>query len=145
MADDDIKTILKMLQKNDDNTNKASSENSDLLKALLTRKRSNENISSDERDELLENRFKTFTEKETFESGDKVQWKNGLRNKGGLKYSDTAIVINTIHPPIFDASKDSGSPYFQEPLDILIAFLDDDNDFITLHADSRRLTKKIRE
>jgi len=43
------------------------------------------------------------------------------------------------------AGNDSGSPYFREPLDIVLGFLNGDGDFITYHFDSRRFAPVIEQ
>ena len=46
---------------------------------------------------------------------------------------------------MIDAGNDSGSPYFREPLDIVLGFVDGDGDFITYHFDSRRFAPVIEQ
>lgn len=145
MSDEKLKSLINIYSKlSDSNENRIVSEKSDLdiLKAIMQSRASSRssNISKEEKVDLLQKRYDAFTDKKNFSIGDLVMWKPGLRNKGGLAYEDTAIITEIIDPPIFDQDKDSGSPYFREPLDLIIAFLDEDNDFITLHVDSRRLT-----
>lgn len=146
MSDDQLKSLINLysnINKSDKIISKSSkSDNLDsLVKALIESRNKPEknNLSKEEKIELLEKRYSAFIDKNTFNPGELVRWKPGLRNKGGLKYDDVAIVVDTLNEPIFDKDKDSGSPYFKEPLDMLIAFLDSDNDFIVLHVDSRRM------
>jgi len=71
------------------------------------------------------------------EVGQIVTWKPRLQNKR----SDGPFVVNEVLPePILDVNKESsGSPYFREPLDILVGMQDADDDFVIYHLDSRRL------
>lgn len=142
MSDDKLKSLLEIYKASENSTSKSSkSDLEPLVRAWLTSRNKSEknNLSKEEKVELLEKRYTAFSDKEIFKSGELVKWKPGLRNKGGLNYDDFAIVVDVLQEPIFDPEKDSGSPYFKEPLDMLVAFLDSDNDFIVLHVDSRRM------
>lgn len=75
---------------------------------------------------------------EPFQVGQIVRWKEGLRNKRAPRYGQPAVVVEILTKPERDKTKDSGSAYFNEPLDIVLGFLDEDGDFVTYHFDSRR-------
>ena len=124
MSDDKLKYVLELLGK------AAMDESSDL--------------GPEEKIVQLWEKYSEFCKTESFEAGDLVQWKPGLRNKGGLGDDDFAVVVDVLEDPVFDGAKDSGNPYFREPLDLVVAFLDSDDDFIVLHLDSRRL-RKVKE
>lgn len=81
---------------------------------------------------------KSFLTKNHFQSGDLVRWKMGLKNKKLPEEDASAIVIEVLDQPVFDDEKNSGTTYFREPLDVVIALLDDDGDFLTFHVDGRR-------
>lgn len=142
MSDDKLKSLIDLYSsiKKSDETAIKSMPSIDVAKLLSSREASDKyNLSKEEKFELLKMRYAVFLEKNEFCVGGLVKWKAGLINKAGLGYDDIAIVVNVLDEPIFDDDKDSGSPYFKEPLDLVIAFLDADNDFITLHVDSRRV------
>jgi hypothetical protein len=80
---------------------------------------------------------KSINQKHDFKTGDVVTWKSGLKNKKSPEYGNPAIVTRVLPIPIADKDR-SGSPYFNEPLDIVIGILDEDGDFLEYHADSRR-------
>lgn len=67
-----------------------------------------------------------------------VKWKPGLKNRRVPDYGEPAIVTAVLPSPIFDPSENSAaSPYFQEPLTIIIgAYLDDD--LLEFRVDGRR-------
>lgn len=69
-----------------------------------------------------------------------VRWKQGLKNKSLPEYNEPAIVWEILSSPRFDdtESASAGSPYFHEPLDLVIGILDEDEDFVLFHVDSRR-------
>jgi hypothetical protein len=73
-----------------------------------------------------------------FAKGQFVKWKSGLRNRRVLAYGEPAIVRAILPTPIFDPGENSAaSPYFQEPLTILIgAYLEDD--LVELRVDGWR-------
>lgn len=76
-----------------------------------------------------------------FSEGDIVVWKEGLKNRRMPNYGQRAIVISRLDEPVFDNNGESGSPYFREPLDLVIGFFDADDDFILFYYDSRRFQK----
>jgi hypothetical protein len=74
-----------------------------------------------------------------FKPGDLVVWKKGLRNKARPAPDEPVIVMQILESPLRDESKqDSGTPYFNEPLDLVLGLLDDDGDFVLFHYDKRR-------
>jgi len=73
-----------------------------------------------------------------FKSGDVVRWKKGLKNKKYPKEDQLCMVIEEKDDPIIQDSRDSGSPYYREPLDLVLALLDDDSDLVIFHYDKRR-------
>lgn len=86
----------------------------------------------------LEDQFNSFIEKNELKVGDKVRWKKGLRNKVFPLLTEKAIVLEVLKKPIISDKEDSGSPYFKEPLDLILATKDHDGDMLTLYFDSRR-------
>jgi hypothetical protein len=73
-----------------------------------------------------------------FAKGQFVKWKPGLKNRRIPDYGEPAIVTAVLPSPIFDPSENSAaSPYFQEPLTIIIGtYLDDD--LVEFRVDGRR-------
>ncbi len=70
--------------------------------------------------------------------GQFVKWKTGLKNKSLPDYGEPAIVRSVMSNPIFDPSEDgAGSPYFQEPLTLVIGVFADD-DLLEFRVDGRR-------
>ncbi len=72
-----------------------------------------------------------------FSPGQLVQWKPGLRNKRRPAYGEAAVVASILALPAHDTD-DASSPYFKEPLDIVLGMLDADGDLVLYHFDSRR-------
>jgi len=92
---------------------------------------------------ILNNLHKMITDSQGFKIGDIVQWKQSLRNKKRPYQHEPAIVVEILDPPIFDKTQDSGSPYFREPLDMIIGIADhsEKDDTISLllfHVDKKR-------
>jgi hypothetical protein len=80
-----------------------------------------------------------FNQVYEFKPGDLVVWKKGLRNKARPALSEPAIVIQILETPLKDPDKqDSGTPYFNEPLNLVLGLIDDDGDFVIFHYDKRR-------
>ncbi len=73
-----------------------------------------------------------------FAKGHFVKWKPGLKNRSAPDYGEPAIVTAVLPSPIFDPSENSAaSPYFQEPLTIVIGTYRDD-DLLEFRVDGRR-------
>lgn len=79
---------------------------------------------------------KSFAKKHEFSVGDIVTWKEGLKNKLS---KGPFVVMKVLPESVLDGSRDAGSTYFREPLDIILAFVDGDGDFMMYHNDSRRI------
>ena len=88
----------------------------------------------------LRERLQLLNAVETFQPGDIVTWKEGLRNKKHPLPGTAGIVVKVYDKPLYDMEVGCGSPYFREPLDIVIGVIDDDGDMICFHNDGRRFT-----
>jgi hypothetical protein len=75
-----------------------------------------------------------------FHKGQLVRWKAGLKNRAAPAYNEAVLVREILAAPVFDieASSCAGSPYFREPLTLVLALLDHDGDFVELRYDGRR-------
>lgn len=88
----------------------------------------------------LRDRQRQYTATEQFRVGDLVMWKDGLDNRTVPRPNHPAIVTRVYPAPIFcGESRSAGHPLFREPLDIVVAHLDEDGDFMEFHLDSHRL------
>lgn len=67
-----------------------------------------------------------------------AQWKPGMKNRRTPDYGVPMIVVEVLDKPTIDSAFESGSVYFRERLDIILGFLDEDDEFCMLHYDSRR-------
>ena len=67
-----------------------------------------------------------------------AQWKPGMKNRRTPDYGAPMVVVEVLEPPIIDTKFDSGSVYFRERLDLVLGFVDEDDEFYMLHYDSRR-------
>ena len=77
----------------------------------------------------------------TFRRGQFVRWKAGLKNRASPAYNDVAVVREVLAAPVFDACEQAscaGSPYFGEPLTLVLAILDPEGDFLEFRYDGRR-------
>jgi hypothetical protein len=88
---------------------------------------------------VYDQKVKLFlTEEPPIEPGDLVTWKNGLKNKKYPPENTPVCVIDVLSSPAIKDDRDSGSPYFREPLDLILAVADDDGDLMLYHYDRRR-------
>lgn len=90
----------------------------------------------DEKDLLAS--YKLFAIPPVFEIGQLVKWKKGFKNKKYPHETQPAVVVDILESPLRASNKESGSPYFNEPLDIALGFLDSDGDFLIYYYDKRR-------
>jgi len=71
--------------------------------------------------------------------GDVVKWKQGLKNKKRPYPNQPAIVIELLEKPLIERSgEETGSPYYREPLNIILGLFDDDDEFLMYYYDKRR-------
>ena len=74
----------------------------------------------------------------SFVKGQFVQWKPGLKNRKFPDNGEPVIVIAVLPTPIFDPAQTSASsPYFAEPLTLVIGTYRDD-DLLEFRVDGRR-------
>ncbi len=75
-----------------------------------------------------------------FKPGDTVRWKRGLKNKRFPADGQLAVVIKQLSAPLI-TDKDSGTAYFQEPLDLVLAVLDKEGELVVFYYDRRRFER----
>jgi len=76
-----------------------------------------------------------------FYKGQFVRWKPGLKNRKLPDYGEPAAVREVLPAPMFDPCEQAsctGSPYFGEPLTLVLAVLDPEGDFLEFRYDGRR-------
>ena|ERR1700733_14811994 len=82
--------------------------------------------------------YETFKKTHTFRPGQLVRWKESMQNKTLPAFGEPAIVVQVLHTPEIDEDAPASSPYFREPLDLVLAVIDEEGDFMPFHFDSRR-------
>lgn len=90
--------------------------------------------------DALTSRFASLTESASLSVGDLVVWKPLLKNRVRPAYDEPAVVIEILDKPVRNTEADPSSTYFREPLDIVLGLLDDDDEILVYHFDSRRFT-----
>ena len=99
-------------------------------------------VSEEKRKEIagkLPSIYKVFCKEYKFEEGQLVEWKEGLKNKVRPRLKEPAIVIKILKCPEIDTEKDSGTPYFKEPLDMIIGVIEEnEKNLLFFHVDKRR-------
>ena len=87
---------------------------------------------------LLKQLAGRLDERHDFRKGEFVVWKAGLKNRSKPEYGEPAIVTGVYPSPIADQSEaHSGSPYYREPLSLVIGVYYED-DLVESHVDGRR-------
>lgn len=91
----------------------------------------------------LMERLESLNRQHLFEPGQIVRYKKGLQNRQSC---GPFIVCRMLETPLLghDAAE-AGSPYFREPLDMVVGKLDGDGDFAEYHVDSRRFEPVPKE
>lgn len=74
----------------------------------------------------LSERYEAMQVCHTFKVGDIVTWKPGLSNRRYPKNGAPAVVMEVLETSVLDRERDSGSPYFREPLDVLLGVFAED-------------------
>lgn len=89
----------------------------------------------------LQDALRTLQKKYSFKVGMIVRQKQGVRAYRKHSESDLSIVVDLLSTPVlFEAEGEAGgsaSPYFRQPLDMIVGHIDDDS-FLLYHVDSRR-------
>jgi hypothetical protein len=90
------------------------------------------------RKRMLKQLADRLDEHHAFAKGQFVAWKPGLKNRKFPDYGEPAIVTAVLPAPVYDPDEaSSASPYFQEPLSIVVGVHRDD-DFLEFRIDGRR-------
>ena len=108
-----------------------------IISSALEKKETRNQLDAEETIEALKKARNNFLEKYSFKEGDIVKWKPLLKNRQTPEYNEPAIVIKVLENPIYDESEESGSTYWQEPLDLVLGILAD-GELRTFHNDSRK-------
>ena len=82
-----------------------------------------------------------LNQSETFQVGDFVIWKDGLKNRKIPAYNEPCIIIEVLDPPIIDEEETNSSPYFQEKLDVKIGLIYEEKSLFSFYMDSSRFKK----
>ena len=116
----------------------ADGTNEQQLEALLAALKGDINPGPDVKQDIagLRKAQALYQTRYTFKPGDIVEWKPGLKNK---RSDGPFVVVEVLREAALAETKDGGSPYFREPLDIVLGHFDSDGDFMIYHYDSRRL------
>lgn len=90
----------------------------------------------------LSERYEAMQVCHKFKVGDIVTWKPRLSNRRYPKNGMPAVVMEVLETSVFERVRDSGSPYFREPLDVVLGMFAEEEGvpsmFLTWHFDSRR-------
>ena len=90
------------------------------------------------RKEMLKELASRLDQHHVFAKGQIVVWKAGLKNKLRPDYGEPAIITGIYPSPVYDQTEvSSASPYFHEPLSLVIGVYYDD-DLVEFRVDGRR-------
>jgi hypothetical protein len=83
--------------------------------------------------------YERFLAPNDFRPGMLIKWKSGLRNRLIPRDEQLGVVVEVLTSPLIDPDFNSGTAYFREPLDIVVAIIDSEGDFALMYLDKRRL------
>jgi hypothetical protein len=86
----------------------------------------------------LKNAYASFEMQHTFSPGQLIKWKPYQRTTRRPEYDEPVIVVQVLSEPYYDDSEDAGSPWFRQPLNLVIGLIDSVGDFLLYHVDGRR-------
>lgn len=87
---------------------------------------------------MLHEAYNWFVTPYTLTPGMIVTQKPHCATKKALRDGQPGIVVEVLDPPILTDKEDSGTPFYREPLDVVIGVVWGGN-FVCFHYDSRRL------
>jgi len=87
--------------------------------------------------EDLNKAYDSYASPETFQAGDRVQWKPLLKNRRFPFYGRPAVILEVLETPVYKDKQGRRTP---EPLDLVVGFLSGSQEFSTFMVCSRRLT-----
>lgn len=82
---------------------------------------------------------RTLDEPRDYVKGDLVVWKTGLQNRTIPDGDDPMVVLRVLESPVFDEQSPVGSPYFHEPLDVIVGYFANDGTMVPAYVDGRRI------
>lgn len=112
-----------------------------LVNETFPKPSSNENFTknSEQYTVSLKAAFSAFKTINQFIPGQLVRWKSMLKNRKRPDYGEPIVVVDVLKYPVNDKANHSGSPYYREPLDLIVGQLDKEEGFVLWHVDSRRM------
>jgi hypothetical protein len=120
-----------------------SSSNLEKVLALLNETGIEEQYDADYCQKLIEV-YQKLLEPHEFKVGDLVKWKQGLKSKKLPYMNQPAVVIQLLEKPLINRlDEEAGSPYYREPLDIILGVFDDEDEFLMFYYDKRRFEPYI--
>jgi hypothetical protein len=91
--------------------------------------------------ERLRTAFKGYSDPDEFSPGQLVQWKEALRNRQLPEYGQSAVVLEVLDQPVVSEAEPVDSPYYREPLDLVLGVIDGDGDLAAFHFNGRRFKR----
>jgi hypothetical protein len=77
------------------------------------------------------------TDPSKFRPGDLVRWQPNMKYVKWPQYGEAAVVVECLDPPVLEVERQSGSPYFRNPMTLILG-MHHQNGFHCWHFDGRR-------
>lgn len=111
----------------------------DLLEELVaTRERPAPSEIGPEYAAQLREVYSVFQKHYDFSSGQLIKWKPQHKNTRRPSYGEPVIVVAVLEQADYDVSEDAGSPYYRQPLNLIVGMIDSSEGFLLYHVDGRR-------
>ncbi len=88
--------------------------------------------------EQLKRMLEIYNKNYEFKVGDLVKWKPFMKNRKWPKKDEPAIVVEVLKEPIYDEFEKPNSPYFKEPLDIILGVRGPFGEFLLFYFNKKR-------
>jgi hypothetical protein len=95
--------------------------------------------------EALRSAHSFYEQSHEFQPGQLVRWKPRLRNKRLPEYGEPAIVIDVLDEPVLNIAEPADSPYYREPLSLVLGVFDGAGDLVCFHFDAQRFEPALDE
>lgn len=95
-------------------------------------------VSLPQKPDVLKARYEKYVVQHDLKPGDLVQWKEGMKNRRNPEYGQPVVLVEILSGKRSEVT-DSGTPYYNEPLDAAIGIVDNDGDFLIYHMNLKRL------
>ena len=113
-----------------------------MLLGLANAEHANVDLHQEMRDQKMEALRESYQRMQSidpckFRPGDLVRWQPRMKDVKWPQYGEAAVVVEVLDPPVMEPGRESGSPYFRNPLTLILGLQHNDG-FHCWYFDGRR-------